>query len=472
MMIKQIAATKNTRLLVIGGVLQIIYLLFSIVYFKERIFAADPAHFLFHISGTGNYYYLQRLIVLFSGILPVIGTNLGCSIKMAMMLYSINVALMYFIPFLIILDIFKDRTMAIGLLLFQFIFPIKTHYLAISELQHGLIFLLVYWSYIGYMYRQNKALLKHPATYILLFIIMNAHPLIALAFLGSCLLLSNHKKYWNFKDQKVLMLLAVVFFMITRILFATKYETILITHSLDGIQSHYNIYLFRLMISKLIRLYYSAIIIGGLGLYFLFKNYAWHKVIAVIGIAIINFLFIYLRFHEIGLVETFYEIYLSIIVFSTFLLVALYIEDFSNKFQNWFTFLILALIIFQGVRTINYSTFYKERMALYENVMDQMVEANIEKAILPFYKAPMNKIVDFYCTPFETYLLSQIDDDPKNDGLIVAYWLSDSVDIEKLGQYNASLIRFDIDSFEVFPFTKYPNFDFSDAPFETLEIDY
>lgn len=471
-MIKRITANRNSKLLFLGVCLQIIYLVFSIAFFKERIIAADPAHFLFHISGTGTYYYLQRVIVLFSGVLPVMGTQLGCSIQTAMLLYSINTALMYSLPFILIMVVFKDESLAICLLLFQFIFPIKTHYLAISELQHGLIFLLIYWAYIGYRYRQNKSILNQPITYILLFIIMNAHPLIALAFYGSCLLMSNQKTYWHFKDQQVLMLLAIAFFLITRILLATEYETILMTHSLNGILNDYNIYLLRLMISKLIRGYFLAIIVGSLGFYFLVRNYKLNIILPLIAIVIVNFAFIYLRFHEIGLVETFFEIYLSIIFFLAFLLVALYLDTFKKPLQIMVAAVIILLMVFQGYRTIGYADFYKTRMTIYSEVMTQMAAANIDKAVLPFYKAPMSKIIDFYCTPFETYLLSKIDDDPANDGMIVTYWLSDTVDIERLKQYNASLIRFNIDSFEVFPFEKYPNFDFSDAPLETLDIKY
>ncbi|MEZ5024111.1 MAG: hypothetical protein R2728_12790 [Chitinophagales bacterium] len=97
---------------------------------------------------------------------------------------------------------------------------------------------------------------------------------------------------------------------------------------------------------------------------------------------------------------------------------------------------------------------------------------NISKAVLPFYKAPMSKIIDTYDTPFETYLLSQIDTDKNNNGYIISYWLEDSIDINNFSNYSLSFFRYDKDSISVFPFEDYPKLDILEQPYGTFNAVY
>jgi len=84
----------------------------------------------------------------------------------------------------------------------------------------------------------------------------------------------------------------------------------------------------------------------------------------------------------------------------------------------------------------------------------------------------MNEIVDFYASPFESYLLSHIDDDPSNDGMLITYLLADEIFPSDYELYNSSFITLGMDSIDVHPFSRYPLFDLSEASYSTFNPVY
>ncbi len=472
MPVKEILRIKYKHFLAVGLFLQIAYILFSIYFFKERILYADTARFLAEIAGTGNFHFTNRLIVFFSSFMPVIGTQLGCSLKVVMILYSLNVALMYAIPFFIIAFVFRNIQMGLCLLLFQFIFPLRTHYLAISELQHGIIFLILFFSYVYHLNSKAKSVPKNPILLILLFAVMNAHPLILLAFCGSCIILSVDKRYWKIEDQKTLLILSIFFFLLSRLLFTIPYESNIISNALDSTIS-IDTYKIRLMISYILRQYYPTLIIGVISFYVLIRKYPASKIVLISGIFVVQVIFVYLRFYHISIVVTFFEIYLSVLAFLIFLVFAIHFDSITSEFKIATLIMLVVLLTIQSIRVIKHSNFYQIRLELYSSIFKQMKLKNSPKVVLPFFKKdPIEIINDSYTTPFETYILSFIDDDDENDSYIISYWLSDSVQINYFNNYASSFFRYSSDSISIFPFTDYPNFEFSDIPYTTFDVVY
>ncbi|MEZ5008315.1 MAG: hypothetical protein R2753_09230 [Chitinophagales bacterium] len=331
---------------------------------------------------------------------------------------------------------------------------------------------MIYWSLLAYYIECNKPVFKQAVLFPLLFIIMNAHPLIILAFTGSSLIVSGNLRYWNRQDQKLLIPIAIGFYFLSRIIFTTNYESHLITRISINSLSDVNVYLFRVMISQIIRQYFPFIVIAIIGLYLILKRHSLWKAILIIGLFVLQFFLIYLRFYDHFIIDTFYEIYLSLIAFLLILSFALHINKWSNRLKNATWTLVILLCIVQVGRTLLHAQFYKERIAIYEDLFAQMKIENISKAVLPFYKAPMSKIIDTYDTPFETYLLSQIDTDKNNNGYIISYWLKDSIDINNFSNYSLSFFRYDKDSISVFPFEDYPKLDILEQPYGTFNAVY
>jgi hypothetical protein len=474
----------NRAFFAAGLLLQVIFLTVSVVLYRERTLYADTAHFLAEISGSGSFYLGHRLIAVLSRILPVSASYLGVSIPTSMILYSVNLALMFILPYLLIAYKFRDRKMALVLLLFQFVFMFRTFYLPISELQHGLVFLLVYWSYIFYLNHRERRPAGNMMIYLILIIIMNTHPIILFAFIASCLILSEHEGYWHAEDQKILIPIGALLYVISSIVFYTKYEAAILAQTLGPAEHGINIYYIRLMISTLIREYYPTHLVGLIGVAMLMREYPWKKALVIFCFIALNFLFVYLRFANTTFTVSFFEIYLLPMPFMLFLIVAIQLHHFSRKTRMICVSLLLGIMIFQGFRVLEHRTFYQNRLDIYSATFDKMKEQGASKVILPFYKAPMWEIVDFYASPFETYLLSYTDDDPENDGFIISYLAADVVEIEERTIHlytfpddtlhfsypllNDHFIALGMDSLNYYDFKNYPNFKFDPAPYKTF----
>lgn len=485
MSLSNIEESKLNRLFFGAGLLmQVVFLTASVVLYKERILYADSAHFLAEIGGSGSFYLGHRLIALLSRMLPFIGTWAGASIPVLLVLYSVNLALIFVIPYVLIAYVFRDRKMALVLLLFQFVFMFRTFYLPISELQHGLVFLLVYWSYLYYLNERGRRPVANIWVLAILVIIMNTHPLVIFAFAASCLILSEHQGYWHTSDQKILVPVAALLYIISSIIFYTRYEAAILAQALAPAEHGINIYHIRLMISTLIREYYPTHLAGMIAVAMLLKEYPLKKAILILAFIALNFLIVYLRFANTFFTVTFFEIYMLPMPFMLFLVIAVQLHHFSRKTRMVFMGILFALMAFQGMRILEHRQFYQERLEIYSDRFDDMKAAGISKVILPFYKAQMWQIVDFYASPFETYLLSYTDDDPGNDGFMISYLPADVVRIDSAGIHiytfpddtlhrvfpleNDCFITLGMDTLNYFPFENYPNFELSRAPYGTL----
>ncbi len=95
----------------------------------------------------------------------------------------------------------------------------------------------------------------------------------------------------------------------------------------------------------------------------------------------------------------------------------------------------------------------------------------------------MSKIVDFYTSPFETYLLSYCDRDTMNDGFIISYLPADSVSLKEnnlflitypddtvITEYpllHDHFISLGMDTLYYFPFARYRQFELPPDDYHT-----
>jgi len=463
----------NSKVLLYAGlVLQGLFLIGAILLFKERTLYADTAHFAAEIAGGNRFYLGHRFIALFSRLLPFLNAIAGGSIKTGLVFYSVNLALIFTVPYLLLVFVLKDRTMAFCLLLFQFIFTYRTFYLPISELQHGLVLLLVYWAYIRYLMRSGRPASRSIWTYILLAILVNAHPLFILAFTASAVLFSTHKSYWNQGDQKLLVPAAFLFFILSSLAFSTKYEAVIFSNALGSTLTNVDTYTIRLMLSTLFHDFLPGVLTGLFGIGVVFYSYPFRKSIFILFCAGVGGILVYLRFAHITFTLTFFEIYLLPVFFILFLAIGLNWERFSKNLLKVILPVIVGLMLFQVTKVAIHADFYRNRLAIYSSVMDQMEKKQMTKVLLPFYKAPMSEIVDFYTSPFESYLLSRIDDNPSNDGYMITYLLEDSIDIEDYSPYHQHIITLGIDTIDAYPISRFPALGLSSEPYYTFDPVY
>jgi hypothetical protein len=469
-MIQRTAIPKST--LYLGLLFQILFVIGAIVFYKERVLYADTAHFAAEITGGGRFFIGHRWIAIFSRILPFTSTYLGASIKISLILYSVNLALIYTVPYLILAFFFKNRSLAVTLLLFQFVFLFRSNFLAISELQHGLVLLLLLWGWMRYLTLQKRMPSRNIWTYVMLLFVMNSHPMMLIAFFGSATILKLKLTYWNDHDRQLLYPVALLFFLVSSVLFFTQYEANILMDSANASLGKVHVYHVRLMIHTLLTDYYPTIIVGGIGVIIMASVLKIRQQIVVLSTVAITAVLVYLRFAHQTLTLTFFEVYISIIPFLLFVGLGQEMTVLSEKAQRLLLILLGVLMLWQGYRSVDHSSFYTDRLQIYERVLSQMQEANCRNAILPFYESPMNKVVDFYATPFESYLLSKIDRDRENDGSIFTYLPANEIDptAHPLGQNH--FIGLGMDTLSYYPYSRYPRFNLDEQEVCTTTIHY
>jgi hypothetical protein len=417
----------STLILWVGWIFQAAFLVSAIILYKERVLYADSAYFITEISGTASFYLWHRLIAAFSQFLPVIGAATGASIKTILVLYSMNLALIFIVPFAIITLIYKDLRMTLLLLLLQFVFLYRSHYFTVSELQYALVFLILYWAHIQFLNAKGKSASRNLWSYALLILILNAHPLSLFVLAGTCLVMSTHNSYWHRKDQMVLIPVALVIYTISTLVFHSDYESLIMANFREALFGEFNMYHFRLMISTLSRQYYLTLLTGLLAPIVLFRRYKpWKSVVLVLFLLAFT-LSVHLRFSNSTFTLTYFEIYFLPVPLIVFMIIALEFGLERDRMHKIGIVILLLIMLIQSIRILEHRKFYQTRLDVYTGIFDDMTTRNLSKVILPVYKAPMHKIIDYYASPYESYLLSHLDDDVANDGFIITYLPADSV---------------------------------------------
>lgn len=458
--------------LVAGLLFQAAFLAGAVVLFRERTLYADTALFTAEIAGGHHLFLGHRLIAALTRLLPLLAASAGASVTAILLLYSLNLALIFTIPWLIVSLVFRDRTLSLVLLLLQFLVTVHTFYLPISELQHGLVLLLVYWAWLGRLISRGKPARFNPLIFVLLALIMNAHPLILIAFAGSAVLLRGQAAYWEIRDQRVLLVFATVVYLFSTLLFHTGYESAMVQRSLPQGQPGLDRAMILLMVQTLWKTYLPALVAGALGLGLLMAGRR-HRLNAaiILLLASINALLVYLRFAHGTLTFTFFEIYLLPAAFLLFLALLLHMEILGPARRLAFAAL-AVLMLYQGYRTLKLGEFYTQRLVLYEKVLQEMKDRGISKAALSFYEAPMSRIWDAYMSPFESYLLSYTDNDLANDGFHFTLLLTDSASLHRYAHYEQAFVAQGRDSIDVHGYDRYPHFLLAPGPYRIFKPDY
>ena len=171
-----------------------ILFIFSIVFFKERLFS-DSGYYIYRVIDSGGFAIgLNRFILLFSQILPVIAVNLGLSLKSILILYSINHVLFFYILFLISRYIYKNKVAGLLLILIQTIGIQSGFFTPMFELYYGAGFLILL---DVILYKENHKLIDFILLIIITLVALTSHPFTYFLF-GFILLFHFIKYRWQY----------------------------------------------------------------------------------------------------------------------------------------------------------------------------------------------------------------------------------------------------------------------------------
>ena len=149
-------------------------------YFRERIFA-DGAYYLVQLVNRGTFAIEHgRFISMLSQVWPLLAVKLGLPLRAVLMAYSLGDVLYYYLVFLSVLYILKDKEGALLIILLLTVGIMYTFYCPVTELLQGLALLVLFDSLLKSTYRSSlpgKALLL-----VLMVTVLYSHPLSFIVF--------------------------------------------------------------------------------------------------------------------------------------------------------------------------------------------------------------------------------------------------------------------------------------------------
>lgn len=225
------------RLYFIGIAVYIVLVVYSVLFYKERIIFLDTAFTLFHIV-KDSFFSIQvyRFGDVLSQLLPVVAAKAGLSLDTVVLSYSLGFSLLYFGCYLVCGSVLKQYDIALAVLLMSILFTTDAFYWITSQLVQGLALLMVWFAYLrrmpaGYV-KPGKAAVIVGLTVTLAFF----HPLIAVAilFVICFSLLRMH----FIADSRLLYIVGAIFLsgiVLKAVAFRTPYER----HSMSGLKNFY-----------------------------------------------------------------------------------------------------------------------------------------------------------------------------------------------------------------------------------------
>lgn len=121
----------------------------SAVYWRERTLFLDVAYQTVLMLRDGEVQVqVQRFGAAIVQALPLLGTKLWLPIQGILLLYSTSFTLLYLFFFALTAIVFKDRLMSWAMLCLYLLMTVDGFYWCTSELQQGLGFVLVVWTFI------------------------------------------------------------------------------------------------------------------------------------------------------------------------------------------------------------------------------------------------------------------------------------------------------------------------------------
>jgi len=210
-----------------GVIINIILILLSIVFAKERVLFLDSAIYLFEIVNTESFHVpYRRFVNVFNQFLPLIGVKLHLKMNVLFFLYSLNIQLLHSVLFLIVAFGLKQRGFALAIPLIQILLCYESFYLPISELAIGISFLVVLIATLRSKDQLNPITFKSVIA-LLSVIIIFSHPIMVLpiSFMLLWSLIDHKKEDELFSAERLLWIVLILIIIAQTFLFRQVYES-------------------------------------------------------------------------------------------------------------------------------------------------------------------------------------------------------------------------------------------------------
>ncbi len=402
----------------------LVLLLFSIVFYKERVIFLDGAFQLYKLITQGEFkIFHYRLTNPLTQVLALGAIHLKLPLKWIMLAYSVNFILLFGFIYHAIVSWCKNDYLGWVLIFFFTLIVLDSFYFLPPELYQGAAFLLLWFAIL-----LRDPLLRRwwtfPLLLLLIIPIVSDTRLTPIYFLFTAAFFwLNNPKQWN-KQFYILIAFFFLCIFIHSQYFVAPYDANKMLDFQKNLEAHRSDLLgipaHQKFLSKCFKIYYCYPIL----LFLVVANYVWAVIsksttirfplLKLLGVLFANLFFILVL--HIGSPNTSYRFYAEVNYLPLMILTGIpFIFDFAAniKKERW---LLTAFALLMAIRlnTIgNNHQRFTDRHQWYQNQMQIAAEQGTNRSLLYFHKTPRHTLIQTWASPYETLLLSSLDG-PKN----------------------------------------------------------
>lgn len=415
------------KLIVVTGFLFFSCLLiFSWIFYKERVLAFDPAFFAFQMIDSQDYSIaLGRWGAIFSEILPLIVLKNHCSMETFLRVFSIAPIINYCIIFLIIIAL-KNYRAALALMLTLCLGFRHAFYYTTAELYFGLALSILLWALVSPEKEYSSRLKKWLALFfslVLIYVMSYLHQLtvFALVFILTGEFIGN-KRYKDVHLWIVFAATIIWFFIRIFVLTNTEYESEKIP-SLDVfineipymVYSPSGTYFKYFAVHEL----WPLFLVFFISWLFLFKLKKWLYVIFLPAFSIVFLIIILITYYK-GESPLMYENYYT--VFGVFAGVAFVYVLYNSIKDKWRLLWILPFLVISLSGIYNAHAMLTKRVDYLDRLVTNGRKKEKRKFLVSLQNFPWQYTWVDWSLPFETTLYSAI---AGPDSVVTCYPVSD-----------------------------------------------
>jgi len=413
--------SKRNTILLLGLIGFSLLVIFSIIFYKERILFADPAFQLSYMI-RDNIFAIQvnRFVAVLSKIFPYLAMKLSLPLNYVVLIYSVSFPIYNLIFFLIILVYFKSREWALALLLYNILIISHSFYWPAIELNQGIAVMILYFAFLSYQKDFLEIKLSHWLFSSLMVVtIIFAHPLAIIPFLffHIYLYLSNKSILKN-KLFNAGIIISILSLIVKRIFFRNWYDDLqmaslnnfkeLFPNYLD-IQSNKN------FLQYILSDYYISGVLAIIITIFMIKKHAYFKLFIVWGF-ILGYLFLVnISFPE-GSNRFFAES--KYMLLSLFIIAPIIFDIFPKIKTNHLLFATIIILSFRMVHIYNTHSLYTNRLDWLRNTIIKTDNLEHKKLIINQADVPIDTLMLTWASSYEFLLLSTIENNESRSIII------------------------------------------------------
>jgi hypothetical protein len=161
----------------IGHLFFLVYILFTVIFYKERVIFYDSSFHLFKIINFDSYSIeASRYSSFFVQTIIVLGLQLGLSLKLMVLLYSVSYPIIFYICFLICVYVFKHLPSALIMIFSLVVGQGHVWFCPIADTHQTLVFCALFYGWLNFQATMKTGVLSLSVSALLALLCLYSHP--------------------------------------------------------------------------------------------------------------------------------------------------------------------------------------------------------------------------------------------------------------------------------------------------------